>query len=1007
MTPIDKFTFQAKMENRLRALAEKQQTAQPAATVTPSVEQPMENMAEDLNALRTAAATTGRFLPAQLLSHTGMQAKIKLLNHFARECNILTGDQVEWILKSEVRAPLIASLTNQGILYDHLSRRLPPRDEFGALLFEVLFDKTEFDLESMSRKTLLELSNVLQSVGNLNSPWIQRVSTALQNASFLDSYYHIPENFMGREVELAALGRFVNAFQRSSAWSGYLMQGQGGSGKSTLLAKFCKDTMAAENTLLCILDFDRPGINAEDDHWLNDELASQLSVQSPALTENIRQFKAEVRKETLLGHLRGLLIGQGYTKPLIIILDTMEQVILHQTWGLLSKWLDRLCDIFSPIPIKVILSGRTYQQITSQNIETTVNLADFTRRTAIEFLVREGIRRVDILRLFKFDLIPFRPLELRLISRILKQGNIDLDELVSDIAKGKNNGIAEEYFMGSVYRRILDRIDNPSVRKIAYPGLILRYINPEIILSVLQPVLKLSKLDDQDAARITKDLERYAWLAQRDRTGNVWHRRDLRQVMLRQMLANEPDQVLAIQQNAITYFENLSTPESQAEVLYHRMMIHREDYFFVPEPAELVAAVGHLSRDLSDLPETYNGMIRYAQTGEIDSSQTANLPLSYFLAAYDRTGKTLIARGLIQEAFELYLEGLKREIRPGRLGERELYEWEAEALFQTANFNLLSQPFQHPLPSPVLDENPGRHIISLLAFFINDRQEYFYGELEQWFQLPRLQQTDWYRLFSTEHAKQYIERLTFALTLWNYNRRFSTLQCSAAAYIARMVTQSTYAGDLQESLLILDLLAGKSLPEQYPYSINSINIDQQWLEGLNHKQAPKPETIQHIIDTITEASEMKIPARQLISNIDTLAEFENSGPIYMLNVSEIQSSERINYLCGPQNVLRTSCKWAIYKAIEEGMSPSVIRNAAGEFNSALVGELDRKVFRKRSRDSHDWLDALIELIDRQWKLPAFIDRISTEWPHTGQLADVNELLKKWIRAKNSLFIDLE
>ncbi|WP_421939245.1 ATP-binding protein [Pedobacter sp.] len=1018
MIEFNKYTFQAKMENRLRSLAAQQEPPLLSAIESGgSSEYSGEDISNELELLRRFAATTGRFLPVELLTHAGLDDRIRLLNHFSQECNVLPGEQIEWILKSEVRSGVIAAMTELEILNHFLSKRLPPRDEFGRLLFEVLFNKTEFDLKNMPQKSLLELSNVLCSVGNINNSWIERVRIVLQTSSFLDGHYHIPENFMGRDNELSVLDRFVKSKPNSSSWSGYLLHGQGGSGKSTLLAKFCKDMLAAQNAFLCILDFDRPSINAEDELWLNEELATQLAAQSIAMAEKINGFRnvtsgglpgatteilqSDPRSESILGYLRVLLLEQP-SLPLIFILDTMEQVVLHQSWGILSKWLDRLCDIFNPIPIKVILSGRIYEQINSSNIETTINLADFNRKTAIEFLVREGISRVDILRLFKFDLIPFRPLELRLISRILKQGQVDMDELVRDISSGKDDGIAGEYFMGSIYRRILGRIDDPMVRRVAYPGLILRYVNPQIILEILQPVLELENMDDEKAAEIVEQLEKYAWLAHRDNAGNVWHRRDLRQVMLKQMMTSEKKLVLAIQQRAIAYFENSSSAELSAEAMYHRMMMDKGKLLFVPEPANLEDAVEYLRRDISDLPAEYNSMIRYAETGEIDTTKIDTLPLKYFNAAYHRTGKALIAKGLVQEALELYQAGIFKKVESPMLSKTDPAHWETEVLFQTGNFDMLSQRSPVRMSSGLPEEDLGKYLISTFPYLILPEPNYTRYDLARWLERPNLNYTDWLQLFSGENSVQNINRLSFVLTLMNHEQPFDSAQRSTVAFLRKMASENLLSAHVQESLMLLDLISGKGLPNTYLFGTNYICLDLEWLQGILSKGSPDSFAVELIIKTVLEASAQKIPARQLLSNIDIIENVRNKGTLYGLDTTNLSVDERTQYLSAPQSVLRTTCKWVLYKAMEEGLAASLIRHAVGEFNGALVADLDKIVFKKRRRESYDWLDALIELIDRQWKLPDFIHRLATEWRHTEQLNETNQLLTKWIEAKEVL-----
>ncbi|RZM27762.1 MAG: ATP-binding protein, partial [Pedobacter sp.] len=472
---FNRFSFQAKMENRIRSTsvtdADQNILLKPIKT-TISLTFGNE-IYDNLEKLRRLATVTGSFLPREMLAAAELTENFNILSQFSCDCNIQTGETIEWILKSEIRSVTYKSLQQEGKLLEHVNLAPAFRDEFGRLLFQFLLNAKEIVPGKMLSSELLELSNVLSSIGEIEGNIGQKVKQILQSRSILDDYYQVPENFIGRENELKTLANFVENKNYRGRWSGYLVHGQGGSGKSTLLAKFCRKVIDENSALMCVLDFDRPGINADDDIWMLNEFARQITTQSASDIMIPDKLKIIEESENYGGQASGHLpeyrsmrsqslpnitqikdiISEQAQRPIVVVLDTIEQVLLHQSWVSLQIWLDRLYDILSPTPVKVILSGRIYESIVSNNIEVRVDLADFDRKTAIEFLSRHGISRVDILKLLKYDLIPLRPLELRLIARILNQGQLNLEELIDDIQNGNGGNLCGEYFIGSVYRR--------------------------------------------------------------------------------------------------------------------------------------------------------------------------------------------------------------------------------------------------------------------------------------------------------------------------------------------------------------------------------------------------------------------------------------------------------------------------------------------------------------------------------------------------------------------------
>src|SRR5262249_16564818 len=147
---------------------------------------------------------------------------------------------------------------------------------------------------------IIELANVLETLQdvNISKPAITDVKAKIQAPGLLDEYAAISEGFIGREEELKELQGFIatmlhNLISRDKTTitikkdiEGMVITGVGGVGKSTLLAKFTSEVIAQKKkTVVAILDFDRPGINASDPVWLIMEISRQIGIQFPELKE--------------------------------------------------------------------------------------------------------------------------------------------------------------------------------------------------------------------------------------------------------------------------------------------------------------------------------------------------------------------------------------------------------------------------------------------------------------------------------------------------------------------------------------------------------------------------------------------------------------------------------------------------------------------------------------------------------------------------------------------------
>ena len=136
---------------------------------------------------------------------------------------------------------------------------------------------------------------------------------------------------------------------------------------------------------------------------------------------------------------------------------------------------------------------------------------------------------------------------------------------------------AAEKAQALLYGRILHHIHDEDVKRIAYPGLILRRITPEVIREVLAGPCELELTPERNEHAIFGDLQREAALVEPEVDGSVRHRIDVRRAMLEDLAENVDPQVVAeIDEKAVAYYERQDGPMARAEELYHRLR-RRED----------------------------------------------------------------------------------------------------------------------------------------------------------------------------------------------------------------------------------------------------------------------------------------------------------------------------------------------------------------------------------------------------------------------------------------------
>jgi hypothetical protein len=497
--------------------------------------------------------------------------------------------------------------------------KAPPREVRAAVdaLFRLQFARSEvvkkrFELPDARRA--LELSALLEPL---------KILIGLRGG-----WNNVPleDRFVGRDEELLRLRRFVDElasrgarelvqrfFERAFKGARYLLNisdesvffiiARGGIGKTTLIAKFVLDHALnqAQPFPFAYLDFDRATLHTRDPRQLLLETARQVALQFPVITAQVESLTNDVRREIAddtassvapFDRFRDMVrtITQG-RRAFLVVFDAME-VVQYDPRSLAAavNFISYLNGLENPLAfpeLKVVASGRadvpelrTEQAIRSE--KNRLELKALSWDVAVKMAQAVG-------RDFLGDtwnpqwgaLVAGRsndpeerrePLVIRVAVELIRgeTNSEKREKLVQSIARDGEN--ATEDFVGLLYeRRILEHVQDEEVRKLAWPGLVVRRVTKDLIATTLAPICEL---DPNNVDHVFDALANEVWMVEEEEGGRVLrHRPDLRARTLPLMRRRDPDKFAAVNNAALRYYASRSpTPSDRAEWLYHRLL---------------------------------------------------------------------------------------------------------------------------------------------------------------------------------------------------------------------------------------------------------------------------------------------------------------------------------------------------------------------------------------------------------------------------------------------------
>ncbi|MBE4720424.1 ATP-binding protein [Pseudarthrobacter sp. AB1] len=625
---------------------------------------------------RRFAALSGPFDPGALLNMLGdvsADAALAVTVNLANACD--TSKPSGWLMRGTVRRRELAALKAGGALDSEIRlRRQYPRDPATEALLDALAGVSPYTgagithlLEPpLDRDSLARVATALDRAGPQAAAHQALASVRSALGRFdADARAQLMQDrgFYGRHAEIAQAERWLSRPFTDGPVAALYITGLPGIGKSTLIDETARRAgIQAPPWLVVRLDFDRGGLDIQDQVGLTVEISRQVALESGPTTSPLRQARlaAAGAGSSPDGNIKGSgrqhipqelsrVLGEtvrAVGRPVLLILDTVEVLGGRgETHPLrLFETIDELCRQ-GLRPLAVIAAGRgPALESVPERVGERIELGGLDDENADRLLSRydagsdmfQRIREVS-------DGIP---LLLRLAALAVRQSGPMALEGVS----GRGD-LAAVY----LYRFLLSRTGDENLRLLAQPGLLIRRLNPDVIAEVLAPHVGLDDMRAPDAVAAFEALATQHWLVEPDAVpGWVRHRPDVRASLLELLYnAGEPSTTAGLNLRAARWFERRPEPFAQLEAAYHRLQAMRSGGRPPRIAPEILQQLDRQS--VSELPAAAQDLVRDSiglRTSKFRRGSKSALSVDHEGAA--RELEATLERGDVREAAYVY-----------------------------------------------------------------------------------------------------------------------------------------------------------------------------------------------------------------------------------------------------------------------------------------------------------------------------------------------------------------
>ncbi|QXT34878.1 ATP-binding protein [Sphingomonas sanguinis] len=631
-----------------------------------AVELPLGGPALELLGDVTArAALRGPFDPLELVGDLGDPRVVDVLGALSADCVEVVGDDaVKWELTADARQRALSSMAMGPLGLSAVAERIEPVDAFSRYLRKALRGDLNPSIGRLEAEALEAARKAMQFAApfldRARAAWevdsVLAVRTAEAERAILSSGPLIGRDWHLRNLRTLARSALEDVDQSAIAWAA-VVTGEPGVGKSALLAEFSRlhRSYFGPGFPLLWFDFDRAALSTPTPQVLLEELARQIGFAVPYARWAVDAFldqpgvddersdgllesqSLEAAREAVLWSRWRATVGQALDDvPLLLVFDTLEEVLVHRDGRAeqLAAWLRALFGESGMRRVRMVLAGRTDEGQLSALLgagSRNLPLAELKPAPAARLLrdllwsarVETASIPVDAL----VERYGGNPLTLKMIARyVAAEGADGAGELLVDVGERRFASVIAQTVL---YTRILRRIrtSDPDLEKVAYPGLVLRRVTPDLIRHVLAGPCGLGDVDEARASALFGALSEQVWLVDtRREPGAVRHRRELRRQMFQAMMAGQPALSLDIHRAASAYYEAggdraLTAREQRAEGIYHRAFV-QPDAFGEADLAELRTMIGE---DVADLPAELRARIKFMSDRGLEVDEFAAL----------------------------------------------------------------------------------------------------------------------------------------------------------------------------------------------------------------------------------------------------------------------------------------------------------------------------------------------------------------------------------------------
>ncbi|UXU76507.1 MULTISPECIES: ATP-binding protein [unclassified Paracoccus (in: a-proteobacteria)] len=599
-------------------------------------------------------------------------------------------------LRDDTRRQALAGLGNAAAMQAQLALNPQPDHPTQQALAALIAgpSATEPLLRSQDPGQLAALAEALAWLQGIlpDLPDPQQVAQQAARARLLAPLRKlVGSHFAGRADVLAQIADHLRLAPPGAV---LMVQGPGGVGKSTVLAKFILDAVEHDPNppTVLLLNLDDPQLVIDDPFTLLLEAGRQLRIQHPELNpelDGMRDHIASLRlrsrsTETMESVTGGAVDWHEVSRiaraamaiipgnqPVLLVIDTFEEA---QTTGpsAVSRLMQLVDSLKSGNPrLRVIIAGRAQEDGLPAEKVTLRALDPIAARAVLEKSAGLGPLPQAVADQV-YAIARGNPLATYLAGRVLATEGRDA---FADSARMAQliGQIRTEKVQAQLYGRVLGHIHDEQVRRLAYPGLVLRRITPDILLAVLAEPCGVT-IADSDAAQdlFTRFGHEVALVQPEPGTGALRYREDVRRLVLTDLRRDQPQLAADIDRAAVRYYRDRPGALARAEELYHLLALDSPAEELDPRWDEAAAPL--LSGALDELPP--RAQIWLANRLRIDLRpewQDLADQQSWETSA-EQTARALMRDKLPQEALSVLNQ------RQQRLPASPLFLTEAEAL---------------------------------------------------------------------------------------------------------------------------------------------------------------------------------------------------------------------------------------------------------------------------------------------------------------------------------------